>query len=151
MGLISGSLAILSDAAHMFSDIFGFAISIFAIKVAKKKAPSTYSFGYVRAEILGALGSIVLIWCLTILLVYQATTRIINFEYVKNPLIMLITAGLGLFFNLVLAKVLHGHSGIMSHGHDHAHGHGHDHGHAHGNEKKKEEPHSHDKKDIEEG
>lgn len=46
MGLISGSLAILSDAAHMFSDIFGFAISIVAINIAKKKATDKFSFGY---------------------------------------------------------------------------------------------------------
>ena len=44
--IISGSLAILSDAAHMFSDIFGFAISIVAITVSQKKSNKTYSFGY---------------------------------------------------------------------------------------------------------
>ena len=56
MGLISGSLAILSDAAHMFSDIFGFAISIVAITISTRKSTKAFSFGYQRAEILGALG-----------------------------------------------------------------------------------------------
>lgn len=46
MGLIAGSLAILSDAAHMFSDIFGFCLSIIAISIAKKKASKNFSFGY---------------------------------------------------------------------------------------------------------
>jgi len=46
MGLIAGSLAILSDAAHMFSDIFGFCLSIVAIRIAREKANKKFSFGY---------------------------------------------------------------------------------------------------------
>lgn len=65
------------------------------------------SFGYARAEVIGALGSIILIWGLTILLIYEATVRVIDKEAVQDPLIMLITAAFGLFCNLVMAKVLH--------------------------------------------
>lgn len=62
---------------------------------------------------------------------------------------MLITAGLGLFFNLCLAKILHGHhGGIGGHDHGHDHGHGHGHGHSHGHEDKKKEV-KHDHKDVE--
>jgi zinc transporter 2 len=94
------------------------------------------SFGYHRAEVIGALGSVILIWGLTILLFYEATVRILDKTIVKEPLIMLITAGFGLFCNLVMGKILHsspGHSHAgHDHGHDHGHGHGHSHGHSHG-------------------
>lgn len=66
------------------------------------------------------MSSVVLIWGLTIWLVYEAIGRIIHPEEVRAE-IMLITACLGLLFNIVMMKVLHG----SSHG-------GHDHGHDHG-------------------
>ena len=103
------------------------------------------SFGYHRAEVIGALGSIILIWGLTILLLYEATMRIINKSIVTDPLIMLITAVFGLVCNLVMAKILHtsptgeGHGGNIFHACDHDHGHGHNHGHSH------EHDHSHGK------
>ena len=94
------------------------------------------SFGYHRAEVIGALGSIILIWGLTMLLFYEATMRIIDKSIVKDPLIMVITAGFGLFCNIVMAKVLHsapgGNSNIMHAGCDHDHGDGgHEHHHDH--------------------
>lgn len=76
-GILSGSLAILSDAAHMFSDVSGFFISIFSVWIGAKPASVKLSFGYHRAEVIGALGSIILIWGLTILLLYEATHRVI--------------------------------------------------------------------------
>ena len=89
------------------------------------------SFGYHRAEVIGALASIILIWGLTIILFYEATDRVINKTIVENPLIMLITAGFGLVCNLVMAKVLHSsptggddHGGNIFHQCDHDHGHG---------------------------
>lgn len=77
-GVISGSLAILSDAAHMFSDLSGFFISIFSVWIGTRPASKKLSYGYHRAEVIGALASIVLIWGLTILLFYEATHRVIN-------------------------------------------------------------------------
>ena len=69
-GIMAHSLAILTDAAHLFSDIAGFLISIFAIYLGRKKATVEFSYGWNRAEIIGALMSIVLIWVLTVYLVY---------------------------------------------------------------------------------
>jgi Co/Zn/Cd efflux system component len=71
-GLLADSLAIMTDAAHMFSDISGFMISILALWIARMPASNTMSFGYHRAEIVGALCSVLLIWGLTIWLVYEA-------------------------------------------------------------------------------
>ena len=67
----------MSDAAHLLSDLLGFIISIISIYISRKVAKNNMSYGYHRAEIIGALISIVLIWALTIWLLYEATLRII--------------------------------------------------------------------------
>lgn len=62
----------------MFSDLSGFAISIFSVWYATKPASKKLTFGYHRSEVLGAIGSVVLIWGITIMLLYEATHRIIT-------------------------------------------------------------------------
>lgn len=127
-GILANSLAVMSDSAHMFSDLMGFAISMASLWIAGRPASIEMSYGYHRAEVIGALGSMALIWGLTIWLVYEAVERVTTPEDVDG-LLMLFTAVLGLVINIVMSKVLHGHS----HGHDHGHegGHSHDHGHHH--------------------
>ena len=83
--------------------------------------------------------SIVLIWILTGGLVYVAIERIIHQDYDVDPDVMMITAGVGVLFNIIMGLVLHfgkqGHSHFgVPHNHDHDHGHGHDHGHSHGHD-----------------
>lgn len=58
-GYFSNSTAIMSDAAHMLSDLMGFGISMISIIISKRAPTSTLSYGYLRAEILGALVSVV--------------------------------------------------------------------------------------------
>jgi len=122
-GLMANSLAILTDAAHMFSDFCGFFISIASIKIAKRPSTKTHSYGYHRAEIIGALVSVVLIWGLTLWLVVEAVDRIQNQDFEINQDFMLYTSIFGLISNLLMMKVLHG-----GHGHSHDGGHGHSHG-----------------------
>lgn len=76
-GIMSDSLAILTDAAHMLSDVGGFVISMFSIWIGQKKPSQTNSFGYHRAEVLGALASIMIIWAMVIWLALEATDRIL--------------------------------------------------------------------------
>lgn len=71
-GWYASSLAIMTDAAHMFSDFCGFFISIFSVWMAMKPSDEKNSFGYHRAEIIGALISVIIIWILTIFLVIEA-------------------------------------------------------------------------------
>jgi len=76
------------------------------------------------------------IWGLTILLLYESTIRIINKDFVEEPIIMIITAGVGLICNISMAKVIHsspgGHAGCdHGHSHDDKEG-GDDHNHDHG-------------------
>jgi cation diffusion facilitator family transporter len=100
-GIISGSLAVLTDAAHMFSDVAGFMISFFSIYISKNKSTFDYSMGYHRAEILGAFVSIFLIWGLLGWLNMEATRRL-RFppEEPINADIMLITACIGFACNI---------------------------------------------------
>lgn len=130
-GLISGSLAIFTDAAHVFSDVLGFGISVVSIHIARIPASRRMSFGYHRAEVIGALLSISIIWGLTAWLLSEAIHRIIHPSDVDGQ-IMVITAVAGLVGNIIMAFVLgHNHSHIGdSHHHDHGHEH-HDHGHEH--------------------
>ena len=100
-GIISNSLAILADAAHMFSDVAGFMISFFAIYIAQNKATFGKSMGYHRAEIIGALGSIFIIWGLLVWLNIEATNRLITPPNDIEPNIMLITAIIGFICNVV--------------------------------------------------
>ena len=122
-GYLANSIAIMSDAAHLLSDLLGFIISIISIYISRKVAKNDMSYGYHRAEIIGALVSIVLVWALTIWLLYEATLRIINTSQV-NGIIMIIISIIGFSFNaimgIVLAKsgVSHTH-GLHPNNHEH--------------------------------
>eukprot|EP00924_Labyrinthula_sp_SR-Ha-C_P010676 maker-scaffold_49-snap-gene-1.94-mRNA-1 protein AED:0.02 eAED:0.02 QI:24/1/1/1/1/1/2/331/394 len=136
-GYIAGSLAIMTDAAHLLSDVAGFLISLFALMVSEYAPTKELSFGFHRAEVLGALLSVVFIWFLTLGLVYQAVfrTRAILNHTLGEPIngeVMVVISGIGLLFNLVLLKIFHqgdhahGHShGLPGSEHSHTHGHGH--------------------------
>ena len=104
-GIISGSLAILTDAAHLLSDLVGFGISIIALTLGVRSPTNSLTFGFYRAETVGALTSVILIWALTIWLIYEAVLRIITPPDVMGRL-MLIIAVLGLFANLLMMWML---------------------------------------------
>ena len=149
-GYLANSIAIMSDAAHLLSDLLGFLISIISIYISRKVAKNDMSYGYHRAEIIGALVSIILIWALTLWLLYEATLRIIKTPQVDG-LIMIIIAIIGFSFNVIMGVVL-AKSGVPHshglHGHDHSHEHDHDHSHEHDHD---HEHHHHDSEDEEIG
>lgn len=120
-GLVAGSLAIMTDAAHLLSDASGFFISIGAIYVSKKRPTFIFNHGYHWAEVIGAFGSIAFIWFLTIWLLYEAIDWVFHPEEINAP-VMIFTAAVGLIINLVMFRVLH--SNLNKHhncGHDHGH------------------------------
>ncbi|XP_035659206.1 zinc transporter 2-like isoform X3 [Branchiostoma floridae] len=149
-GYLAGSLAIMTDAAHMMTDFASFMISLFAIWVATRPATKSMNFGYYRAEVMGALVSVLLIWVVTGILVYNAVMRVIHRDMDIDAKIMLITASCGVAVNLVMGFILHqwghGHShGFSGHGHSHG-GKGHGdkgHGHSHGGQTSTGHGHSH--------
>ncbi len=82
------------------------------------------TFGFHRLELVGALGNLFIIWFLAIFLIYEATVRIIEREFVAEPTAMLIVGAGGLVVNIVMYFVLHSGShshGLMSEACDHNH------------------------------
>jgi zinc transporter 2 len=145
-GYLANSIAIMSDAAHLLSDFLGFVISILSIYISRRVATTEMSYGFHRAEIIGALVSITLIWGLTIWLLYEATLRIIETPPVDG-FIMVLVSIIGFAFNVIMGLVLAyqgiGHVHLHSHDHNHNHNHNHNHHnhdhHNHHEEEKKDE------------
>ena len=104
-GYLAGSLAIMSDATHLLSDLAGFLISLFSLIVAMKPADRNFTFGYHRFEVLGALASILIIWGLTVWLLMAAIWRIRHPNPIVGFLMVCIAAG-GLLFNIIMNRVL---------------------------------------------
>jgi Co/Zn/Cd efflux system component len=76
-------------------------------------------------ELLGTIANIFIIWILILFVAYESTLRIINKEFVEDPMIMLITSVGGFFINLVMYKVLqngaHHSCGLLSNSYGHKH------------------------------
>ncbi|CAN0889337.1 Metal tolerance protein 1 [Linum grandiflorum] len=141
-GIKANSLAILTDAAHLLSDVAAFAISLFSLWAASWEANPRQSYGFFRIEILGALVSMQIIWLLTGIIVYEAIVRLIYNTGEVDGFLMFLVAAFGLVVNIIMAVLL-GHDHGHGHGHDHGHGHGHDHGHGHGHSHGHDHGHDH--------
>ncbi|KAL0032825.1 hypothetical protein WJX77_001310 [Trebouxia sp. C0004] len=115
-GIYAHSLAVLTDAAHMLSDVLAFVISLCAGTYALRASKASHTFGYHRAEVLGSMMSVLIIWVVTGILVYEAVLRIIHPQHVNGKL-MFILAITGIAVNLVNLAILGGHHG-HSHGGD---------------------------------
>ncbi|KAF4978521.1 hypothetical protein FZEAL_5119 [Fusarium zealandicum] len=132
-GFLAHSLALMADAFHMLNDIISLVIGLWAVSAAQKSSTDEFTFGWVRAEILGAFFNAVFLIALCVSIVLEALTRFIEPPEIDNPKLMLIVGSAGLFSNFVGFFVLGGHGHSHGHGdHDHDHEHGHDHGHDHG-------------------
>ena len=104
-GYIAGSLAIISDATHLLSDLAGFLISLFSLIVALKPADKHFTFGYHRFEVLGALASILIIWGLTVWLLIEAVYRVKHPNPIVGIIMVCIAAG-SLVFNIIMNRIL---------------------------------------------
>lgn len=105
-GLATGSLALLTDSFHLLSDVISFAISLSAIFISRWKPGPKFNFGYHRAEVIGAFISLLIIWLLTAMLLYEAYERLQNPEPIKGT-VMFAIALIGVIFNVILALTLH--------------------------------------------
>lgn len=130
-GFLAHSLALLADAFHMLNDIISLVIGLWAVSAAQKATTDEFTFGWVRAEILGAFFNAVFLIALCVSIVLEALTRLIEPPEIDNPKLMLIVGSAGLFSNFVGFFVLggHGHSHGPGGHDDHSHGHSHSHGH----------------------
>lgn len=104
-GLITGSLALLADAAHMLTDVGGLALALLAIRFAAREATPQRTYGFLRLEVLSALTNAVVLLLLTVYILYEAYKRFIfPPEILSGP--MLAVAVVGLAVNLVSMRLL---------------------------------------------
>ncbi len=108
-GIWSNSLALLSDAGHVFLDLFALILSLAAIKLAAKPPSENHSYGLHRAEVLASLINGLTVFLMAIGILYEGSKRLFAPEAVQTTP-MLVIAVLGLAANLLAAKGLHGHS-----------------------------------------
>ncbi len=108
-GLLSNSLALLSDAGHMLTDNLALLLSFFAMKFAAMPATERKTFGFYRLEILAALLNGIVLVLMSLYIMYQAYLRMLHPQPVEGTL-MLIIAIIGLVANVIGALFLFKHS-----------------------------------------
>jgi len=99
-GWLAGSLALLADAGHMFSDAAALGLSLFAAWIVERPPTPTHSYGYYRAEILAALANAATLIAISIFVFVEAFSRLFAPQPVAGPLVMAVAAG-GLAINLI--------------------------------------------------
>lgn len=106
-GLISGSLALLADAAHMLTDAGSLALAWIGFKLAERPADATRSFGWSRFKVLAAFVNGLALLALAVWICIEAVFRLMEPVTVMGNL-LLIVACAGLLVNLVAFRILHG-------------------------------------------
>ena len=104
-GIISGSLSLISDALHNFSDAAAIIISYIAIKISKITQTEGFTFGFKRAEILAALINASALLVISIFLIWEAVERLYKPNLIGTK-VMFIVALIGLVANIVGALLL---------------------------------------------
>jgi cobalt-zinc-cadmium efflux system protein len=104
-GILTGSLALLSDAAHMFTDTAAIAIALAAAKIAERPADSRRTFGYQRFEILAATANAVLLLGVAAYILVEGYRRLVEPPEIQS-LGVLAIAALGLGVNVVAMRIL---------------------------------------------
>jgi len=104
-GYFSNSLALLSDAGHMLTDVAALALSLLAMRFASRPATARKTYGFYRLEILAALANGVTLLLLAFLICYEAYERLQQPEGVNSVALIAVAAG-GLVVNIVSAKLL---------------------------------------------
>lgn len=105
-GFLTNSLALLSDAGHMLSDIGAMTVSIFAFRMARRPATAESTYGYHRAEILAALFNGLALWLIVGVIFAAAYSRIGNPPTVES-FGMIVVAVIGLLVNIVAGAILY--------------------------------------------
>jgi len=106
---ITRSLALLSDAAHMFTDVAALAVSLIAIRIGRRAADRKRTFGYQRFEILAAAYNASVLFLVALYILYEAVERLRAPVAIPTS-VMLLVAVLGLVVNLIGMRLLRGGS-----------------------------------------
>ena len=106
-GLLLNSLALLADAAHMFTDTAALAIALAAVRIARRPADSKRTYGYHRFEILAAAFNALLLFGVAVYILFEAYQRLRSPPQVQS-IGMLVVAAIGLVVNLISMRLLQG-------------------------------------------
>jgi cobalt-zinc-cadmium efflux system protein len=105
-GWLSGSLALLSDAGHMLTDASALGLGLVAARIALRSATGKLTYGFQRAEIIGALVNVLFMIVVVAFIGYEAVERLADPQPVAGGAVMLV-ATVGLVVNIIAARVLH--------------------------------------------
>lgn len=108
-GLISGSLSLIADALHNFSDAASLSIALVAIRIGRKPADQFRTFGYKRAETIAALINLTMLIIIGIYLCYEAIMRFISPEPIAGWIIVIV-AGIALVVDVFTALLTYSQS-----------------------------------------
>lgn len=105
-GFLAGSLALMADAVHNLSDCGTFVIALVARRIGRRPSDERRSFGYGRAEIIGALINLTMLIIMGLYLIYEAIARLFTQQPVDG-LIVIVAAGVAVAVNVSTAVLLH--------------------------------------------
>jgi cobalt-zinc-cadmium efflux system protein len=105
-GVLTNSLALLSDAGHMFSDIAALVLTVCAFQIARRPATSKRTYGYHRLEILAALINGLILWLVVGVIFTEAYRRLTDPPEVRSIGMLVIAVG-GLVVNLMVGRILY--------------------------------------------
>lgn len=125
-GLVSGSMALVSDAAHMLSDLISLLMGLAAVIIAGFSNNNKRTYGYTRFEIIISFANALLLIFISIMIIYEAILRFIH-PVVINIKILLPIAFSGLVINIIVFLMIYLLTRNSGHDHNHSHG-GHNHG-----------------------
>lgn len=127
---LTSSLAMLSDSFHMLSDVIALVVALVAVRFAEKtESTNKNTFGWIRAEVMGALVNAVFLTALCFTIILEAIERFTGPQEIEKPVVVIGVGAAGLLVNLLGLCLFHGHGGGGGHGHSHG-------GHSHGGHKK---------------
>ncbi|KAH8664997.1 cation efflux system protein czcD [Tricladium varicosporioides] len=110
VGFYTHSLALIADAFHYLNDLLSFVVALVALKVSERQdSPQALSFGWQRAQLLGAFFNGVFLLALGISIFLQAIERFVSLQKVERPELVLIVGCVGLGLNIISAVFLHEH------------------------------------------
>ncbi|GAA6111525.1 zinc transporter 1a [Tachysurus ichikawai] len=114
---LTASLAMLSDSFHMLSDVMALIVALVAVRFAERtQSTNKNTFGWIRAEVMGALVNAVFLTALCFTIVLEAIERFTEPHEIENPLVVIAVGAAGLVVNLLGLCLFHGHAHAHSHG-----------------------------------
>ncbi|CAF2132475.1 unnamed protein product [Rotaria magnacalcarata] len=118
VGNITKSVALVADAFHMLSDIISLVIGIIAVRFVKRQT-EVNTYGWVRAEVVGANINTVFLLALCLTIIFDAIKRFVEPEPIENVNLLLIVGGIGLGINIIGLLLFQGFHGHTHGGHSH--------------------------------